>query len=44
MKFGQLIEYSMINIFLGKSSAKCGGKTGLRAFSKKSKFSITLDQ
>ena len=25
MKFGELIEYNMRNIFLGKSYTKCGG-------------------
>ena len=30
MKFGQLIEYSMINIFLEKSYTKCVGKTSPR--------------
>ena len=32
-KFGQLIEYNMRNIFLEKSSTKCGGDTILRPFS-----------
>ena len=27
MKFDQLIEYNMINIFLEKSYTKCSGKT-----------------
>ena len=27
MKFGQLTEYSMRNIFLEKAFTKCGGKT-----------------
>ena len=27
MKFGQLIEYNMRNIFLQKSYTKCGGET-----------------
>ena len=27
MKFGQLIEYNMKNIFLEKSHTKCGGET-----------------
>ena len=44
MKFGQLIEYNMINIFLVKSYIKCGGETILRLFPKKSKLSISLDQ
>ena len=43
MKFGQLVEYNMGNIFLEKSQTKCGGKTISRPFSKKSKFSIYLD-
>ena len=41
MKFGQLIEYNMRNIFL---NTKCGGETSPRPFSKKTKFSISLDQ
>ena len=44
MKFGQLIEYNMRNIFLEKSYTKCGGETIPRPFSKKSKLSISLDQ
>ena len=45
MKFGQLIEYDMRNIFLDKVSyAKCGGETSPRTFSKKSKLSIFLDE
>ena len=44
MKFGQLIEYNMRNIFLEKSYAKCGGETISRPFSKKSKLSIYPDQ
>ena len=35
MKFGQLIEHSMKNIFLEKSYIKCGGETIPRPFSKK---------
>ena len=35
MKFGQLIEYNMRNIFLEKSYTKCSGETIHRAFSKK---------
>ena len=35
MKFGQLIECNMRNIFLEKSYAKCGGETILRLFLKK---------
>ena len=44
MKFGQLIEYNMSNIFLEKSNTKCARDTILRLFSKKSKLSISLDQ
>ena len=36
MKYGQLIEYNMRNIFLEKSYTKCGGETIPRPFSKKS--------
>ena len=34
MKFGQLIEYDMTNIFLEKSYTKFGGETIPRLFSK----------
>ena len=44
MKFGQLIEYNMRNIFLEKSYTKCGGETIPRPFSKKSKLSKSLDE
>ena len=44
MKFGQLIEYNMRNIFVEKSYTKCGGETVPRPFSQKSKLSISLDQ
>ena len=44
MKFGQLIEYNMRNIFVEKSYTKCGGQTIPRTFSKKSKLNISLDQ
>ena len=44
VKFGQLIEYNMRNIFLEKSYTKCGGETIPKPFSKKSKLSISLDQ
>ena len=43
-KFGQLIEYNMINIFLLKSYAKYGGETSPRPFYIKSKLSISLDE
>ena len=41
MKFGQLIEYNMRNIFLEKSYAKCRREAIPRPFSKKSKLSIS---
>ena len=44
MKFGQLIECNMRNIFLKKSYTKCVGEASHRPFSKKSKLSISLDQ
>ena len=44
MKFGQLIECNMRNIFLEKSFTKCGGETSPRPFSEKLKLSISLDQ
>ena len=44
MKFGQLIEYNMRNIFLEKSYTKCGGETNPRPFSGKQKLSISPDQ
>ena len=37
MKFGQLIECNIRNIFLEKSFAKCGGDTSPRSFSEKLK-------
>ena len=44
MKFGQLIEYNMRNIFLEKFYAKLDGETVPRPFSKKSKLSIFFDE
>ena len=41
MKFGQLIEYNMKNLFLEKSYTKCGGGTTPRSFSKKPKLIIS---
>ena len=35
MKFGQLIENNMRNIFLEKSYSKCSGETASRTFCKK---------
>ena len=44
MKFGQLIEYHLRNIFLEKSDTECGGETIPRPLFKKSKLSVSLDQ
>ena len=44
MKFGQLIEYNMENIFVEKSYTKCGREIIPRPFSKKLKLNISLDQ
>ena len=44
MKFGQLLEYGMSNIFLEKSHTKCGGEIILRPFSKKTKLDRSLIQ
>ena len=44
MKFGQLIECNMRNIFLEKSCTKCGAETSPRPFSEKLKLSVSLDQ
>ena len=44
MKFGELIECNMENIFLEKSYNECGGETSPRPFSEKLKSSVSLDQ
>ena len=44
MKFGQLIECNIRNIFLEKSYPKSGGETIPRPFSKTTKLDISLDQ
>ena len=44
MKFAQLIEYSMKNIFIEKLNTKFGGETIHRPFSKKSKLTISVDE
>ena len=44
MKFGQIIDYDMRNIFLEKWYTKCGGETSPRHFSEKLELSISLDQ
>ena len=42
LKFGQLIECNMRNIFLEKSYAKCGGETSPRPLSQKIKIEHIL--
>ena len=44
VKFGQLIDYDMRNIFLEKSYTKCGRETISKHVPQKSKLSISLDQ
>ena len=44
MKFGQLREYNMKNIFLLKPYTKCGGETSRRPFSENLKLGISLHQ
>ena len=44
IKFSQLIEYNMNNIFFKKSWTKCAAETILRSFFKKAKLIISLDQ
>ena len=39
MKFDQLTEYNMRNIFLEKPYTECDGEINPRSFSKKSKLS-----
>ena len=44
MKFGELIEYNIRNIFIEKSYTKFVAKTITKPLSKKSKLSVSLDQ
>ena len=44
IKFDQLIDYNMRNMFLEKSCRKCGGGASLTSFYKKSKLSISLNK
>ena len=44
MKFSQLMEYNMRNIFLKKSYTQCGAETISRPFFKKSKLGISLSR
>ena len=44
LKFGQLIEHNMRNIFFEKSYAEYGGETSHRPFPGKLKLSISLVQ
>ena len=43
MKYGQLLEYNMRNIFVEKSYTNCSGKTSPRPISKKLKLATSLD-
>ena len=44
MKFDQLIEYNMRNIFVEKSYTKCAGEIIPRPLSKKTKLNTSLDR
>ena len=44
MKFGQLIDHNMRNIFLQNLYTKCGAETSPRTFSEKWKLRISMDQ
>ena len=44
IKFGQLIEDNIRNIFIQKSFTKCGEESSPRPFPEKLKLSISLDQ
>ena len=44
IKFGQLIECNLRNVFLEKPCTKCGGETSPRPLSEKLKLGISLDQ
>ena len=43
LKFGQVIEYNMRNLFLKKSYTKYGGETIPRPFIKNSRLSLSID-
>ena len=44
MKFDQLIEYNIRNVFVEKSYTKCAGEIIPSPLSKKLKLNISLDQ
>ena len=44
MKFDQLTEYNMREMFVEKSYTKCAGEIIPRPFSKKPKLGISLDR
>ena len=44
IKFGQVIECNIRNIFLEKSYTKCGGETSPRPLPEKLKLNISLDE
>ena len=43
MKFGQIIEYKMRNVFVEKSNTNCGEENSPTPFSEKLKLNISLD-
>ena len=44
MKFDQIIEYNIRNIFLEQSYTKSCGEAGSRPFYKKLKLSVSVDE
>ena len=44
MKFGQLTQCNMRDIFHEKSYTKCGGETSPSTFSEELKLCVSLDQ
>ena len=44
MKYGQLIEYDIRNIFRKNLCTRFGGETIPKPFTKKSKLKVSLDQ
>ena len=43
MKFAQLMEYNMSDVFLEKSYSKCGEKASPRPFYERSKLEMPLN-
>ena len=44
LKRGQLVEYNIKNIFLGKLYTTCCGENSIRSFSEKLKLRISLNK